>query len=254
MLVIILAAARTGQIDPLAAEHGTPLKCLVPIAGYPLIAHVVRAVAANPSVTAMRIVVERESIPAVKAVTRLVGHVPIDFIPAQPTLADSVIAAMAEWDAPALITTADNVLLAPDSLDAMRDALRGADVALAMARRQSVLNAHPDGQRRFYGFTDDHYSNCNLYGLAGPHALQAAEAFRGGGQFAKKATRIVSAFGLINLILFRLGRLSLDGAMARISRRMGLTIQPVILADGRHAIDVDNARTYGVAAQLLAER
>ena len=29
------------------------------------------------------------------------------------------------------------------------------------------MAAHPEGQRRYYGFSDDEYSNCNLYGLAG---------------------------------------------------------------------------------------
>ena len=65
----------------------------------------------------------------------------------------------------------------------------GADVALAMSTRAAVMAAHPDGQRRFYQFADDQYSNCNLYGFSGARAFAAAESFRSGGQFAKKPPR-----------------------------------------------------------------
>jgi GTP:adenosylcobinamide-phosphate guanylyltransferase len=254
MRVIILAGSRPGAVDPLASTHNVTLKCLVPIAGHPLIVHVVRAVAANRAVTAICIVVEPEATAAIRAAAApFSGTASLDFVAAHTTLADSVIAAMAGHDAAAIITTADNVLLTPAALDAMFTVLGSADVALAMARKASVLAAHPDGQRRFYRFADDEFSNCNLYGLSGAHALPAAETFRGGGQFAKKASRIIDAFGLFNLILFRLGRLSLDDAMTRISRRIGVRIRAVILDDGRHAIDVDNERTYRVAEQLLRE-
>jgi hypothetical protein len=38
------------------------------------------------------------------------------------------------------------------------------------------------------------------------------------------------------------------------SRRFGLKVVPTVLADGAHAIDVDNERTYRVAALLLEKR
>jgi hypothetical protein len=147
------------------------------------------------------------------------------------------------------------VLLTPGALTRMLDAIGGgAEVVIAMANRASVLAAHPEGQRRFYRFRDDEYSNCNLYGFAGARAFRSAEAFRGGGQFAKKRKRLIAAIGLLNVALFLMGRLTLARAMERLSRRFGLRVRAVVLADGSHAIDVDNARTYGCAEQLLAGR
>lgn len=252
MRVIILAAGRQNVVDPLATAHGVQLKCLVPLNGRPLIAHVVAAVVAHPAVKTIRIVVEPDAFASIRdLIIPHCGSASLEFIAARPTLADSVIAAMAGIDTPTIVTTADNVLLTPGAIVAIFETLQTTHVALAMARKHSVMAAHPDGQRRFYRFADDEYSNCNLYGLAGNHALPAAETFRGGGQFAKKASRIISAFGLINLIVFRLGWLSLDSAMTRISRRLGVSIRAVILDDGRHAIDVDNDRTYRVAEQLM---
>jgi hypothetical protein len=42
--------------------------------------------------------------------------------------------------------------------------------------------------------------------------------------------------------------------MQRLGRRFGVVASAVVLKDGAHAIDVDNERTYSIAAQLLAQR
>lgn len=256
MDIIILAAQRAGEQNPLAVAHGVTHKCLVPIVGDPLIVHVFRAIARTPGVSAIRVVIEPEAVAAVSEVIKDVANaIPVHFIDARDNLADSVGAGMKGVAGHAIITTADNVQVTPEAFDAMETALsNGADVAIAMARKGDVLAAHPEGQRRFYAFSDDSYSNCNLYAISGPHALRAAEAFRSGGQFAKNAGRIADAFGLLNLILLRLGWISLEGGLKRISRRFGLKIVPVVLRDGRHAIDVDNERTYKVAESLMQAR
>lgn len=255
--VIVLAGQRPGSVDPLAATHNVSHKCLIPIAGQPLIAHVLASLSNHPRVETIRISIER---PAFEDIWHIVdglniGTDRLQCVAAANNLADSVLAAMGQLeDEPAIITTADNALLTAGAIDAMADMFNGSvDVALAMAPKSAVLKAHPDGQRRFYKFSDDHYSNCNLYGVAGHHALEAVEIFRGGGQFAKKAGRIVDSFGLFNLLLLRSGWVSLPGAMARISNRIGLTIKPVILADGRNAIDVDNDRSYRIVSNLVGQ-
>ena len=117
-----------------------------------------------------------------------------------------------------------------------------------------MLGAHRDGQRRFYRFSDIAVSNCNLYLIADRQALEAVEIFRSGGQFAKHSGRIVKAFGLANLIRFRLGIGTLSGAFRRFSRRFGFAIEAIIMEDGALAIDVDNERTHAVAETLLTRR
>ena len=129
----------------------------------------------------------------------------------------------------------------------------GDDGVVALARREDVLAAHPEGQRRFYRFRDGAYSNCNLYGLS-RRGLTLAESFREGGQFAKHPLRIGRAFGFLNLLLLRYGLVTLERGMRRLGRRFGLTVSALVLADGAHAIDVDNRRTYDIAAGLLDRR
>ncbi|PZQ65878.1 MAG: nucleotidyl transferase [Phenylobacterium zucineum] len=251
---LILAGQRPGAVDALAAGAGVPNKSLVPICGAPLIRHVVRAVAATPGVEGIRIVVEAATAPAVRSLLADI-RCPIAFVEAADNLADSVHAAAAGVEGPMVITTSDNVLLTPGAVRAIATAVTGgADVAVAMATERAVLAAHPEGQRRFYRFADDSYSNCNLYALSGPRAAAAAEGFRSGGQFAKKPLRMIMALGPINLALLLMGRLTLRGALNRVSRRFRLKVEPVILADGAHAIDVDNPRTYACAESLLASR
>lgn len=251
---IILAAQRAGQVDPLAGTRGLSHKCLVPIAGAPLIAHVAAALAATPGCARMIVVIEPEMFAPVRAVLRD-GPPPVDFVAAADNLADSVFAAANGIDGAMIVTTADNVLLTPLAVDAMLAALAsGAQAALAMANKAAVLAAHPEGQRRFYRFSDDEYSNCNLYAFAGAAAVRAAESFRSGGQFAKKPLRLIATVGLFNVALMAMGRLSLRGALERLSQRLRLRLEPVVLADGAHAVDVDNDRTYRCAEQLLERR
>lgn len=251
---IVLSAQRAGQIDPLAQAHGLSHKCLVPVGGTAMIAHVAAALSATPGCRRIIIVVEPAMFTTLRALLQD-GPPPIDFVAAADNLADSVFAAADGIDGPILVTTADNVLLRPDAVQRTIGVLeRGADVALAMATQAAVMAAHPEGQRRFYRFSDDAYSNCNLYAFNGPAAVTAAESFRSGGQFAKKPMRLVAAVGVVNVALMLLGRLSLPGALARLSRRLRLRIEPVILPDGAYAIDVDNERTWRVASALLEQR
>jgi len=251
--IVILAAQRDGRLDPLAAEAGVTHKCLVPIGGRPLLAHVLAALAEVEGIEGIRISVEAGA-DAILAPIAAASGLPVRFAAAADNLADSVYAAAEGIDRPIVITTADNVLLSPAAVRQVAERLAaGDDGVLALARKEDVLTAHPQGQRRFYRFRDGEYSNCNLYGLS-PRGLALAETFREGGQFAKNPMRIGRAFGFLNLLLLRYGLVTLDAAMRRMSRRFGARISAVVLADGAHAIDVDNRRTYDIAAELMEKR
>jgi len=252
---IVLAGRRDGQVDPLAAAAGLTDKCLVPIVGQPMIAHVLGALDAAPQIA--RIVVsvnEPGLLDDVAEVRSMVASGKLHVSSAQDNLVDSVLDAVAGERFPILITTADNVLLTPGAIAEFVAGAIEADVAVAFARRDSVLAAHPSGQRRFYKFSDDSYSNCNTYWIGSGEALEVAEVFRSGGQFAKHPLRIVEAFGLINLLRFHYGIGSLGAAFMRFSRRFRLDMKAVILSDGAVAIDVDNERTRDVAETILMSR
>jgi GTP:adenosylcobinamide-phosphate guanylyltransferase len=258
--VIVLAGRDAREADPLARAFGMSHRCLVPLAGRPLVAHVLQIAALHPAVESLAISVEREAFDGLfDVLSQLPGRGIVKLVEARPNIVDSVMAAAEGWDGPLLITTADHALLTPASIDAMiaaldADAYRPADVAFAMAPRSAVHGVNPDRALRFHEFSDDAYASCNIYVVSGPEALRAAEVFRGGGRFAGNAWRVLRAFGIVNLVMLRLRAVSLVEAMARVSTRLGLRVVPVVLQDGSQAIDVDDERSHAVVEGLLRER
>lgn len=260
LTVLVLAGQRDGKVDPLAAASGLSFKALAPVAGRPMILHVIEELASSSRVAKIVVSInadaELEKTPEIAAMVSS-GRLTISH--ARLNLVDSVLGALEGAQFPALITTADNVLFSRESLAEIDIVARraGADVAVGMARREAVLAAHPDGQRRFYRCADGEYSNCNAYWLGSRQALAPAELFRTGGQFVKHPMRVVQALGLggaIEIIRFRFGLSRLDDSFARLSKRFRMKIIPVAMSDGAAAIDVDHERSRNVAEQVMAAR
>lgn len=254
--VIVLAGQRAGVTNPLATRAGVSHKCLVPIRGRPLIAHVLQTLAKASNISEIVISVEDDArsglAPVIAEFER--ADLPIRCTPAASGIVDSVFAAAEGRDGPFLVTTADNVMLNTSAIDTVRMELTQADAVFALATEKAVLATHPEGQRNFYKFRDASYANCNIYGLADRAALRAAEIFREGGQFMANPGRMIRAFGLGNILLMRFGLITLSAALKRVSRRLGFTLRVARFEDGALAIDVDNERTYAICEELLARR
>lgn len=251
--ILILAGRRPGAVDALAEAHGVADKCLVPVAGRPMIAHVLESAADSD---ADRIFVSTHHAALLDElndpVVELLGN-RLTIVQAADNLADSVLAVAGVAGFPLLVTTADNCLLTPATIAEIEaEAVRlGAEAGVALARREDVLAVHSEGQRRFYEFSDVAVSNCNAYWIGHPNALKAAEAFRGGGQFVKKPFRVMQAFGLINLLRFRFGLGPIHHVFQRISRQLEIEIAPLLVSNGATAIDVDNERSLRVTEALM---
>ena len=251
--ILILAGRRPGAVDALAEAHGVGDKCLVPVAGRPMIAHVL-ASAAKTGATRIFVSTHHGALldDIADPVTEELGD-RLVIVPAADNLADSVLAVADRADFPLFITTADNCLLTPETIAEIgNEAARlGAGAGVALARREDVLAVHPEGQRRFYEFSDVAVSNCNAYWIGNRGALKAAEAFRGGGQFVKKPIRVMQAFGLINLLRFRFGLGPVHHIFQRVSRHLKVDIAPLLVSNGATAIDVDNERSLRVTETLM---
>ncbi|MEA3008508.1 MAG: hypothetical protein QOJ91_200 [Sphingomonadales bacterium] len=252
--VLILAGMRSGTLDPLAQSAGVSHKCLVPVLGRSLIGRVLdTAEKALPDAPIFVSIEGPAALAEEPTVQRLRREGRLTIIGAEPNLVDSVRKASEVADFPLVVTTADNVLVTAEALRAMaaQGSRPGTDAVLAMASKRDIEAAHSGGKGRYYEFRDGGFSNCNLFWLSGPKALRAAEAFREGGQFLKVAGRMQRSFGTLNLILFRLKALTLRQAFGRISQRLGVRITPLVLSDGRLAIDVDDQRSKEMVEELL---
>lgn len=252
--VLVLAGQRSGTLDPLARDAGVSHKCLVPVAGQSLIGRVLTTIdRALPGAPIMVSIENQAVLDGEPTVARLRQEGRLTIVPARFNLVDSVRAASEVAGFPLLITTADNALLTADALHtvAAEGESERSQAILVMASRDDIQAAHQGGKGRYYEFRDGGYSNCNLFWLGDQAALRAAEAFREGGQFLKVAGRMARAFGLLNLILFRLKVLTLDQGFKAASRRLGVRVRPLVLRDGRLAIDVDDRRSKEMVEELL---
>lgn len=253
--ILVLAGRRSASLDRLAEAAGVTHKCLVPVAGEAMLGRVLRIVdEAFPGAPLFVSVEDFGTVAAEPTVGRLHAAGRLVPIEARQNIVDSVVEAGLTTGWPLIVTTADNVLMTPAVLHRLigEAAVADAEAIVVFAERESIRAAHPDGQRRFYQFKGGAYSNCNLFWLRGESALKAAGSFREGGQFAKHPARIVKAFGLLNLLRFRFGLLTLEGAFRAISRRFKAGVRPLVVSEGRAAIDVDNERTLRVAEEILA--
>ncbi len=255
--VILLAAQRTGVVNPLAEAHGVSHKCLIPVAGKQLIARTLQSVTSHPECRAVHILIEPDGEAAVRPVAEKFARDGLDihFLTSDNNIAESVVLGCRNGKAPFVITTADNVLISHDSISRMVAEMEaGSDVVAALANKDDIRAVHPLAQRFFYEFRDNGYANCNLYGIANEQALGAADIFREGGQFMSNPRRLVNAFGLFNILLMRFRLVTIDGAFRRMSKRFKLTMRRVALTDGTQAIDVDNERTYKIVEAILENR
>ena len=254
---LILAGKRAGALDPLAERAGVNQKCVVPVLGKPMIERVVEAVSRTPEVRKIRVVAhEADEIRAITLIGGLEAEGLLTFEQGAFNLVDSVVAGARGADYPILITTADNCLVTSAGYSEFigKAFAAKADAAAALARKEDVQAADPQGQAKFYQFSDGGYSNCNTYWIGNEEVLSAAEIMRSGGQFVKFPSRIAKAFGVMNLIRFYLGWGTKERLFAQISRRFGFTLVPIEMSRGEYAIDVDNERTFEVTERLLAKR
>jgi len=253
--ILVLAGRRSVTTDTLAARAGVTHKAIVPVGGEAMVGRVLRiAEEAYPDAKLYVSVDDPAAVASEPTVARLRAGGKLTILAARANIVDSVVEATRTTGFPLLITTADNVLMTPEGMRAIvaAGAEGEADAIAMMAERADILDAHPDGQRRFYAFRGGAYSNCNLFWLGSDRALRATDSFRLGGQFAKHKRRAVKALGLATLFLYLSRLLTLDGMFRHLSRRFGVRIRPLVTPDGRLAIDVDNERTFRVAEELLA--
>ena len=253
LTILILAGQRSGKLDPLAERFGVSHKALVPIKGKTLIAHVLETVsAAFPDSSILISIEDFSALKADPVVTRLQREGRISGIMAQANIVDSVAAA-AVSAFPLMVTTADNVLVSEDALHSLaREGRKGdSDSVIVLSSKEAIIAAHSGGKDRFYRFADGEFSNCNLFWIGNERAMKAAEAFRSGGQFLKVKGRMLKAFGILNLLRFKSGLFNLDTMFGHVSRKLGARVKPLILHDGRLAIDVDHNRSYAMVEEIL---
>lgn len=245
--VLVLAGSRSGARDPVAEAEGVAHKILATVEGRTLLDRVVTAARAFG---AGEVAVSANH-PAVEAEARRLGAT---LLPTARGPSDSAAQAFARYGAPLLVTTADHALLDPAWLRALVEGTpAGADVSLMLARREMVERAAPGTSRTWLRLADGQWSGCNLFLMASPRAALAAAAWREVEAERKRPWRIARRLGIGTLVNYALNRLTMEAAIARLGRRIGVAAALVPAPEGRAAIDVDKPEDLALVRRLAAE-
>jgi GTP:adenosylcobinamide-phosphate guanylyltransferase len=245
---LVLAGTRPGG-DPLADYAGVSHKALIEVGGEPMLLRVLRALAGSISVSRIVVAIDRDD---VLAGFPDVGK-PVTVVPAASGPSASVAAALEREGTPLLVTTADHALLqsawveefvAATALEEQADAFAG------FARSEAVLAAAPGTVRTWLRFADGAFSGCNLFLLRTPAAMGLVRLWQQLEADRKRPLALLGRLGLLHVLRYRLGWLRLRPALARLGRLAGARLAPIILKDGRAAIDVDKPDDLDLVRRL----
>jgi GTP:adenosylcobinamide-phosphate guanylyltransferase len=248
---LVLAGTRPGG-DPLARHAGVSHKALIEVGGKPMLARVLAALDAVPDVTRIVVAIDR---PGVLEQLPPCGK-PVAVMPAASGPSASVAAALEREQLPLLVTTADHALLQAawvmEFLAAGRAAPVEADALVALARREAVLAAVPDTIRTWLRFSDGDYSGCNLFLLRTPAATALVRLWQQLEAERKRPLAMLKRLGFTYALRYRLRLLGLAQALDRVGSVAGARLAPIVLSDGRAAIDVDKPADLALVQRLLS--
>ena len=248
---IVLAGSRPGR-DALASAFGAELKALIPVAGEPMVRRPVRALLDTGSIE--RVIVLAQQPRRIAQV--LPNEARLSVQSSRGTIAATILELCRDpatpW--PLLVTTADQALLEPATVEEFCRAAGGADLAVGVVERANLLRRFAEAKRTWLKFRGGAYTGANLFLLASPKVTGAIEFWASAENQRKKGWRVIALLGPIVLIGTALRLLSIDQALARLGRKLGLKVSAVPLTNPLAGIDVDKVADHELVEAILAGR
>ncbi len=249
----LVLAGRRGPKDRLAHTVDQSHKACIPVAGVPMIVRVLTSLRAVNLVQDVVVSIDDAAVLADCAEVRRVR-----FHASQPSPAASVLDYFEAYEAqgPVLVTTADHALLTPVMVEYFCTAAQhsDADVVIGAVSASLFRAQYPESHRTFLPLADGSWSGTNLFLLRTPQAARAVRFWVRAGQFRKRPWRLVSTFGLGNLLRLLFRRLDRPTALVQASRVLGARVDLVDMPFAEAAIDVDTPDDLVTVEQILATR
>ena len=249
---LIMAAGR-GPTDPMAMAFNVAHKCLVPVAGVPMLARVVDALNNSRDVADIAISIDD---PAPVA-TALGPGAAVQILSSASSAPGSVLEALeretTHW--PVLVTTADHALLTPEIVSYFLSEAQtsDADLVVGLATRQTIVAELPSTKRTYLNFSDVSVSGCNLFAVNTADGLNFVRFWQQADKNRKKPWKLIGAFGVGALMRWLFGRLSLQGAFELASEKLGAKATPALLPFAVAAVDVDKPEDKALVENLLGQ-
>jgi hypothetical protein len=216
-----------------------------------------RALLAHPAIGRLVILTQRPDLYAADAATAwLADHPRVRFETGGQGIASSLLMLLERGGLPypLLLTTADHVLLDAPMLDQFVAEADGADVAVAMVERRTLLARYPQSRRTWLKFRDGWWSGANLFWFGSDRARRIIALWQQVEQDRKKGWKIITAFGPVALLGALLRISTLLGGIARVGRRFDLTARLVAMDKPEACIDADKPDDVTLIETILAQR
>jgi GTP:adenosylcobinamide-phosphate guanylyltransferase len=247
---VVLAGSRPGR-DALAESFGTELKALIPIAGEPMVRRPVRALLAAEDVGDVIVLCQQPASIAVALPSDPRLSVRKSDATIASTLLELCLDKATHW--PLLITTADHALLDVEMIDEFC-AYADGDISIGVVERANLLKRLPQTKRTWLRFRGGAYTGANLFALGSPKAAAAIELWRSVESERKKGWRVISLLGPFVLVGTLLRMLSVDQALARVGRKLGLDVRALRLSNPLAGVDVDKTEDHALVEAILEGR
>jgi len=250
---VILAGERTRR-DALRDHSGVACKALINIDGAAMICRVITALNASKCVSSISLSgPERDCVESDAGLSEMVAAQRVAWTPAAGSPSTSAARKLAEFpdEQPVLLTTADHPLLTDEIVNHFcgESAATGCDVVIGLAPYELVKSTYPDIKKTVLRFRDGNYCGCNLFAFMSKDGRKAADFWRRVEKHRKKPLVVIGLLGWWSVIRYRLGLLTLEGALERLSRLIGVRLGAVILPYANAAVDVDSVADYQLVQQ-----
>ena len=252
---VIMAGSRAG-IDPVAQASGKTHKCLVDVAGVPMLMRVLASLESCPHVGRIILCVEASFI-NIPEIDKRIADRELERLDAAGSPAASALRACEVLsDAlPLLIVTADHPLLNNEILDHFcSHGLTCGDIGAGIARADMVLERYPASTRTLLRFADGARCGCNLFSINTPAARAAIVFWTQLEQERKRPWRLIRMLGVGALFRYLSGRLTLADALATLSRKLQIEAGAIEMPFAEAAIDVDKLSDLALVESILRDR
>jgi len=255
---VVLAADR-GPDDPVARAAGVRCKSMAPIDGIPMVLRVLDALSASTKIDARILCGPQQSIVEMEPdLGARIKSGEVKWMENRQTPSTSAFQALQSVpeQTPVLVTTADHAMLSAGIVDffCARARATDCDVVVGVARHDAVTKAYPRTLRTATRLQDGSYCGCNLFAFLTPRARLAADFWRRVESQRKRPLRVIRILGIVAVLRYLMGRLSLPEALDRMSGRLGFKAGAVVIPIPEAAIDVDSVQDWQLVEEIVANR
>lgn len=254
---IVLAADRTTN-DPIAVKTGLACKAFAPICGTPMIIRVLDALEASDMVKTIIICGPPKSVIAgCPELEERIRSGRVTWLPNLDSPSRSADSGLAQIDpgTPVLLTTADHALLTPSIVRYFlsKSQTTRSDATVGLVKYEDVAAAFPGVKRTVIQLREGGVCGCNLYAFLNHRGRGLVSFWQRAEDLRKRPWLLISqTFGLMTVLYYLLGLLTLDKGLTIVAAKTGIEVQPVFLPYPQAGVDVDKVEDMLLAESVLA--